>query len=71
MNKIYKAEVFDSKNTAITQTVDFFKTKKDFVKWAIAFSRQPKVHHIIIYCAGAWNQYQDGQLTAYSYPRGI
>lgn len=70
MNKYY-AEVFDLKNTAITQTIDFLKTKDQYINWAKDFSLKKEVDHIIIYNGTAWNEYNKGKLVSYSFPNGI
>ena len=64
-------EVFDSKNTMITQTIDYLKSTKQYIKWAKELSLKEKVYKVVIYKNNTWNEYTKGKLVSWSYPNGI
>ena len=66
--KRYKLNIFDSKNTAI---------KKDYVTYNHRLARDKAMklstayNKIVLEYNNEFEEYQDGRLTAWSYPNGI
>lgn len=71
MKKETYLEVFDSRNTATVKDLHHASHPLLVLDAARKESRIEGVYKVSAYRNGAWNQYEKGVMTEWSYPEGI